>query len=173
MLFCFLIYNTYQPLNATYKIINEEKTTKPISIPTSHNDLKENESLFILTIPKINLEKSIYSLNDSRNNIEENVTILKGSILPENSNSIIFLAAHSGPGNIAFFNELDQLSINDQIFLTYKKNLLLYEITEILEQDKDGFIEVLEQKKKSLVLTTCSKTDQAKQLIIIAQEKTA
>ena len=77
-----------------------------------------------LIINKINLDEELFSINSSENTIEKHVTILKESIYPDDDNSIMIIAAHSGIGRIAYFNELDKLEINDEIVLIYKiKNI--------------------------------------------------
>ena len=78
-----------------------------------------------LEIPKINLTKYLYDQNNSLNNIEENVTILKETI-SKNENGLIILAAHSGDSNKAFFNNLDKLTIGDYINLIDKGKEYLY-----------------------------------------------
>ena len=88
---CIFIYNSHN------------SSTKNI-IP----NIKRNDVLATLRIDKINLNNPIYNLSDNRNNVEENVTILDESILPDNDNSIVFIAAHSGEGKIAYFNDLDK-----------------------------------------------------------------
>ena len=155
---CLLIYN-YE---------TKEKTIKTTKIENSNINYVENnnvkdEIIATLEIPKINLKKDIYQLDNPHNNVEENVTILT------NTKSLIVLAAHSGPGAIAFFNNLDELTLNDTINLTYKNTNLLYKVTSIEEQAKDGNIEIKKSDKKRLILTTCSKESSDKQLVIISE----
>ena len=125
-----------------------------------------NNSIGNIIIEKINLNKPLYPINDRKNNIEENVTILPGSISPDKENSIIFLAAHSGPAPNSFFNDLDQLKENDKIILNINNIEYVYTVSSIWETNKDGTIEVQKKKTNQLILTTCSKKDKNKQLII-------
>ncbi len=111
-------------------------------------------------IPKINLNKNLYKIGSKLNNVEENVTILE-SDLP----SIIVLAAHSGTGKNAFFKDLNKLNINDTINLTYTNNHYTYNVINIFEQDKSGYITINEKEYDRLFLTTCS-YNKNKQLII-------
>ena len=76
---------------------NEIKTNK---------NVQNTEIIGNIIIDKINLNKPLYNINNNKNNIEENIEVLKESILPPNNNSIIFLAAHSGTSNISYFNEI-------------------------------------------------------------------
>ena len=74
--------------------------------------MKEREKpIATLHIDKINLTKDIYDINSTHNNVEENVTILN------DDKDLIVLAAHSGPGSIAYFDDLDKLVIDDKVDL--------------------------------------------------------
>ena len=117
-------------------------------------------------IPDVGLDEELYNPKSSLNKVDKNVTILEKSILPDNENSILFLAAHSGNGSIAYFNNLDKLKIGQEIIIQYKKHNYYYLIDKIFEEDKDGYIEINKTSNQQLVLTTCSKTNYRKQLII-------
>ena len=140
------------------KITKEEKTIKK-------NNFAE------LIINKINLDEELFSKDSSENNIEKHVTILNESIYPDNDNSIMIIAAHSGIGRIAYFNELDKLEINDEIILIYKDKEYIYIVKDIWEEKKTGYININREKKKQLVLTTCSPNKDNYQLIINCIEK--
>ena len=169
---CIGIYKTndYKTISIPEdKIITENLTLEEININNDEiikNEPIENTSIGSLIISKINLNKPLYSTNDKKNNIEDNVTILNGSISPEKENSIIFLAAHSGPAPNSFFNDLDKLEKNDQVILNINNIEYNYIVTSIWETSKDGSIEVSKQKENQLILTTCSKKDKNKQLIV-------
>ncbi len=137
-----------------------ENSTNTAHYINSKTIQPDNEIIGTLTIDKINLSNNIYSIKSSHNNVEENVTILN------DDENLIVLAAHSGPGYIAFFNDLDKLDLSDTINLTYKNKDLIYKITNIEEQSKDGTIEINKTNTKRLILTTCSKKDKNKQLVI-------
>ena len=86
------------------KITSSTTNIKNLPIIKNHKDLLYNiitnknntDILGTITINKIHLKNNLYNIDDTRNNIEENVTILKESVMPDKDNSIIFLAAHSG-----------------------------------------------------------------------------
>lgn len=163
------------------KITSSTTNIKNLQIIKNHKDLLYNintnknntDILGTITINKINLKNNLYNINDTRNNIEENVTILKESVMPDKDNSIIFLAAHSGTGRIAYFERLNELKINDIIKLKLKNKTYYYKIIEIFEKDKDGFIDISKTKENQLVLTTCSPSKKNKQLIINSTEKSS
>lgn len=130
--------------------------------------IKENsERIGIIKIPKINLKEYLYKIDSEENTIEKNITILKESSFP----SIIFLAAHSGEGKIAYFEKLDQLELNDEIILTMNKKKYYYIVKEIWEEKKNGYINVNKEIENQLILTTCSPKKDNTQLIINCIEK--
>ena len=136
-----------------------------------NKESKKEEQIATLKIKKIDLNQPLYNKNSEKNNVEENITILEESIMPEEDNSIIFLAAHSGTGPKAYFDDLDQLEINDPIELIYQNKTLLYYVTDIWEEDKNGYIHINKTNNNQLILTTCSPTNSKKQLIISSTEK--
>ncbi len=119
-----------------------------------------------LIIKDINLIKDIYNFDSNNNTVSKNVELLKGSILPNNDNSIIFLAAHSGNSNISYFNDLYKLNNNSEIKFIYNSYKYLYKVNLIFEEDKDGTLEINKNYNNQLILTTCSTTSSDKQLII-------
>ena len=124
-----------------------------------------DDSIGKLIINKISLKENIYDINNSKNNIEEHVTILS-----EIDNTLV-LAAHSGTGNIAYFERLDELNIDDEIILYYKNKKYIYTVIEIYEEKKNGYIHINKNKKRQLVLTTCSPKKANYQLIVNCIEK--
>ena len=159
---CLLIYNSEKDIKSI-STANLERNTNTSYISTVNKDVND-EIIGTLTIDKLNLSKNIYNINSSHNNVEENVTILNDDI------NLIVLAAHSGPGYIAFFNDLDKLELNDTVNLTYNNKKLVYKVTNIEEQPKDGTIEINKTNKQRLILTTCSKKDKNKQLVITTEK---
>lgn len=128
--------------------------------------IKNNDdSIGELIINKISLKEKLYDINNSKNNIEEHVTILS-----EIDNTLV-LAAHSGTGKIAYFERLDELNLKDEITLYYKNKKYIYNVTEIYEEKKNGYIHINKNKKRQLVLTTCSPKKTNYQLIVNCIEK--
>ena len=164
-------------LIACYKIYNKFQEKQIISFSTTiqkNNSTipkKEEKPIGYLEIKKINLKQPLYPTQSIHNNIEENVTILNYSESPKIENSILFLAAHSGTGKIAYFEKLDKLVINDEIILYYENQQYKYTIKNIWEEIKNGSISVPKEKQKQLILTTCSPKKNNYQLIINCIEK--
>lgn len=166
-----LIYYTFISVSIPKEVEIEKKIPKNNNQITSSfiekvEEEREEELLATLTIQDINLEnKPIYKIDSKKNNIEQSITILKESILPEQENSIIFLAAHSGIGNLAYFKNIHKLQKNQKIVLHYQEKDYQYIITNIYEEEKNGYIKITKGKEKKLILTTCSEQEK-KQLII-------
>ncbi len=147
---------------------NSHINTTKISIDTYQEEISPKKEIPIgtLIIEKIKIKESLFAISSTKNNIEEHITILNDSIEPDHENSIMILAAHSGLGKIAYFNDLNKLQKEDEIKLIYKNNLYIYQITDLWEQNKNGYITISKEKNKQLILTTCSPTNSKKQLII-------
>ena len=119
-----------------------------------------------LIIDKLNINEDIYGINSKKNNIEEHVSILRGSTYP----NLLILAAHSGTGKIAYFKNLDDLKINDEINLTYNNKKNIYIVKDIWEEKKNGKIHI-KNIDNQLILTTCSPNHKGYQLIISCIKK--
>lgn len=145
-------------------LINNKVPTKTIS-----KEKIDNNNYLI--IEKINLKQPFYNINDENNTIEKNIEVLKESIMPNEDNSIVFIAAHSGEGKIAYFNNLIELNINDELILYYNNYYYKYSIIEIYEEPKNGYIDVDKSTNDQLVLTTCHPYKKNKQLVINAIKK--
>ena len=173
LIICYKIYinYTYQEKAIPKQIITNNKNITKKETPyqpiyqAQNTAMKENH-IGKLIIEKINLNNLLYPINSSKNNIEQNVTILKNSEEPSNNNSIMFIAAHSGTGKIAYFKNLDKLQINDIIKLEYKNIKYTYQIKDIWEVKKTGTINVEKENNIQLILTTCSPNKKNYQLII-------
>ena len=168
LLNCKFINKQNTPLNYNIEIINDIKNIT--NIDNLKNKDKDKDIVGTLIIDKIKLKESLYNINSPKNNVNEHVTILKESIMPDQNNSIIFIAAHSGIGKIAFFEELDKLQKNDIIILIYKDKTLKYKVKNIYEQQKNGYIDINKEKLNQLILTTCSPKKKDKQLIVNCTE---
>jgi len=158
LIICKFIY--YKSIN--YKVIS---TNQKLLIS---NIIHKNKEIPIgkLIIKKINIDNNLYKTTSKLNNVDKNITILNNSIEPNNKNSIMFIAAHSGNSDISYFKDLDKLNINDEIILFYKNKYYHYIINKIWEENKNGYIHVTKEDNKQLVLTTCSPKHENKQLII-------
>ena len=129
-----------------------------------------NEYIGYLIIPKINLTKGFVDRRSSENDVEKNIYIVDGATYPDVEKGNFIIAAHSGPGWQAFFNELYQLTIGDQIYVTYKGKKYTYQLTNIYKQEKTGKIAIYRNYEKStLTLITCTNHDLTSQTVYISE----
>ena len=152
-------------------IINKliEKAEEIVSnIP---HTISKEKSIGKIIINKIQLEKPLYDIEDPENNVDKNITILKGSEYPNKENSILLIAAHSGMGKKAFFERLGELEIEDEIIINYEEKDYHYTVEKIYETVKDGYLHFNRNNKKQLILTTCCPDKENCQLIIDCIEK--
>lgn len=163
--FIIIIILSLITITSTYN--NNNSISKKYTINIKKNKLPTGK----IYIEKIGVNNYLYSKNSKENNIEENITILNESTSPEKENSIMILAAHSGIGKIAYFENLDKLTKDDPVILEYNNKKYEYVVTKKYEETKNGYIHIKESTKKQLILTTCSPNKSKKQLIVICTLK--
>ncbi len=122
--------------------------------------------LGILSIPKIHLKEPFYEMNSIENTIEKHVSLIQEATSPKEENSLILLAAHSGTGPLAYFERLDELTIGDEIYLTYQDEKFTYIVKDIWEEKKTGKIHIQREINNQLILTTCHPKKESFQLIM-------
>ena len=113
-----------------------------------------------LVIPKVNMKLGFYNVDNEKNNVGENVTLIDTGI-----NNTYLLAAHSGSGPLAYFNDLRYLSVGDKITLIIDGNIMNYEVVNIRNEIKNGKIKI-KNEKNQVILTTCNQVKKGYQLII-------
>jgi len=129
-----------------------------------------NDYIGYLTIPKINLKKGFLDMRSELNNIEQNITVITGSSYPDKEKGNLIIAAHSGSGWKAFFNDLYKLSTGDIAEVSYKGKKYTYKIVNIYKQDKTGTIAIYRNyDKTTLTLVTCTNFDSKTQTVYIAE----
>ena len=154
--------------NDSIKVNKVLKDIKIGSTPIKEIELAifSEPSIGSLIIDKIKLNEELYDINSSNNTVDKHVSIMKESTYPDNSDSLMIIAAHSGRGKVAYFEKLDRLKINDQVKLIYKNKTYTYIVKDIWEEKKDGFINFNRESTKQLILTTCSPKHEGYQLVI-------
>lgn len=147
----------------------------PLEIKKIVSPPQQDKRFAFVEIPKLNLKQELFQKEDPRNQVDQNIMLLKESSMPDEENSIVLLAAHSGNGPHTYFNQLDILKPNDLIIFYYKQVNYIYQVNTLYEEPKNGKIHITGiPNQKQIILTTCSKTNQNKQLIvtgILIQEK--
>lgn len=124
----------------------------------------------VLEIPKISLKRGFYNTDSKYNNIEQNVSMITGSSMPDVPNGNLMLMAHSGDAYISFFAYLYRLKIGDSAYVTYQGNKYRYQIVNIYTVPKTGKVAIYRNyNKTTLTLITCTKNDDTTQTIYIAE----
>ena len=151
-------------LNSNYKIINKNNILK-----INSNRIYKQDKLII---NKIGLNKPLYKKDSKLNNVEYSITYLNESSYPDQDGGTVILAAHSGNSNISYFENINKLKINDEIKLIYNNKLYTYNVVNIYNNEKNGYININKNNNSNrLVLTTCHPTQKDKQFILIATNK--
>ncbi|MBD9106492.1 sortase [bacterium] len=124
--------------------------------------LEKNNYYGFLIIPSLNMTYGFYDTQSKLNDVNKNVALIDSNI--ENT---YILAAHSGMGNLAYFNDLKYLRKKDKIYLKFENKTLEYEVVNIRSNIKNGKIRI-KNKENQLILTTCDQIKKGNQLIIEA-----
>lgn len=133
--------------------------------------VNDNDYYAILKIPKINLTRELFSLNDERNNIKDNVLVHEKSTFPKEKYSNVILASHSGDGTKSYFKNLYKLEVNDLIYLYFENYIYEYQIIEIDYQKKIGELYLNNYNEEMITLITCTKNSAKLQTIYYGKLK--
>ena len=151
-------------------VIKKEKEEEKQEYIQEDDPVISNEYIGYLIIPKINLTKGFVDRRSTENDVEKNIYIVDGSTYPDVEKGNFIIAAHSGPGWQAFFNDLYQLTIGDQIYVTYKGKKYTYQLTNVYKQEKTGKIAIYRNyEKTTLTLITCTNHDLTSQTVYISE----
>ena len=159
-----------QAIEEFYSI--EETEEDIIEEPQKAEEVKEQINInyiAVLKIPKINLERGLVDPNSYLNNVNHNLEILEGSNMPDQKNSNLIIAGHSGSARISFFRNLNKLTLNDEIFLDYKNDTYKYKVVDIYEIEKTGTAEIIKNKNTTTITLITCKHNTNKQIIVIAE----
>lgn len=159
--------NTEELDNQIEEEIEEENNEEVVVSDTNYT---YEEYLGVIDIPKIGLYKGFYNKNSSLNNVKFNLYVLPESNYPDTQNGNLMIAGHSGNYNNSYFTNLHQLVIGDNVIIHYNNLKYTYKIVNIYYEEKDGDVRIFRNKEKTtLTLITCTKDDNTKQTIYIAE----
>jgi LPXTG-site transpeptidase (sortase) family protein len=148
----------------------EEETIRVEEASSSNSNIVNTYYAGVLEIEKIGLKRGFVDINSKENNINQNVTVLKESTFPDEENSNLILAAHSGTAYISFFNKLYLLNNGDIASIYYKQKKYNYRIISIYTQPKIGKLAIIKRTtKNTLTLITCTNNDSTTQTVYIAE----
>ena len=150
------------------KIIEEPQMTEITPVTESKRQNTTNYSM-IVEIPNIRLKKGLCSIGQECNAVSKNIQILKESDMPNVTNGNLLLAGHNGNSKVSFFNKLDKLKVNDSIYIYYNGTKYEYKLSNYYDIKKTGKAIIhRDNDKTTLVLITCKKNTDDKQVVYIA-----
>ena len=167
-----LLYENEKPSNieSDEEIETEEKIENEM-VEQPVEEVKEEtkyDFIGILEIPKINLKRGFLELNSKYNKVDYNITLIKGSTFPDETNNNLILAAHSGNCKVCFFDKLFELTINDNAYVQYNNIRYKYKLVNTYEVEKDGTVPIYRDYDKNvLTLITCTKYSDTKQTVFV------
>lgn len=122
----------------------------------------------VLEIPKINLKRGLVNTDSKYNNVNYNIKIVDGSLMPYVRNGNLILAGHNGSAYISFFKNLYKLDINDSVYVYFDGIKYEYIIADIYDVDKTGTVNISRDKNRTTItLITCKKYSKDKQTVFI------
>ena len=122
----------------------------------------------ILEIPRIGLKRGFYNLDSKYNDIEYNVTMVRGSQMPDVDRGNLILMAHSGDAYISYFAYLYYLQIGNSAYITYNGNKYTYNLVNKYDVEKNGTVKIVRSyDKTTLTLITCTKNNDTLQTVYI------
>ena len=126
--------------------------------------------LGVLEIPRISLKRGFYNTDSKYNNIKYNVTMVRGSTLPDVDKGNLILMAHSGTAYYSYFAFLYRLEVGDLAYVTYGGQKYTYQIVDIYEVEKNGVVTIHRNSEKTtLTMITCTKDNDFSQTVYIAE----
>lgn len=149
------------------EINDSSQVTVPEEAPAVIN---YDKYLGVLEIPRIGLKRGFYGLDSRFNDIQYNVTVVRGSTMPDVVNGNLILMAHSGNTYVGYFAYLYQLQIGNDAYVTYNGNRYHYKLVNIYNVPKVGKVRVVRSfNKTTLTLITCTKNDLSSQTVYILE----
>ena len=181
IIFVISLFLSYHIYNYCINELNNEKVESYLvnydvldnyqnELVTKMDYSEEQENyLGILLIPKLNFKKGFYNIDSKKNNVNQNIMVLKESKMPDIKGSSLIIAGHNGSSYLAYFKDLDKLKVDDEVDILYNNKKYQYAIFDIYELDKNGKISFDKNINENyLVLTTCSK-NKDKQMVVMAK----
>lgn len=152
------------------KVVNEEIKNEGAIKTKKVKNVRSDNYLGIIEIPKINLQKRLYDINSYQNDVNKNIEILDSSDMPNVLGGNLILAAHNGNTSVGYFRNLHKLKLGDEVNISYNDVNYTYEITKIYDVLKTGKVNIKRDKSKTTItLITCLGSD--RQLVVIGYLK--
>lgn len=158
--------------NAVEIYIENTKIQEEVEVPTEEPiEEIDNKNYAInytavLEIPSINLKRGVVDNTKGFKSINYAISVDNSSNYPNNNGNFI-LYSHSGNSNIAFFNKLYKLEINDDVYVYYNGMKYHYRIFNKYDIEKTGKAKIINLKdNKYITLITCNQNKKGYQIVI-------
>ncbi len=149
-------------------IINDN--TQNTQVQEQSQVINYSKYLGVLEIPRIGLKRGFYGTDSKYNDIQYNVTLVKGSTMPDVPNGNLILMAHSGDAYNSYFNYLYRLNIGNSAYVTYKGKKYQYKLVNVYTVPKVGSVTIVRNyDKTTLTLITCTNNDSTSQSVYILE----
>ncbi len=141
-------------------------TTKVTTTKTTKKVDSKDSYIGILEVPDVNIKRGFLSLDSKYNSIKYNVTLIKGSSMPDVDKGNLILAAHRGTSKVSYFENLYKLKIGSLAYVTYQGKKYTYKLLETYEVPKTGTLTISRDgNKTALTLITCTRNNKKTQTI--------
>lgn len=172
-----LLYESEKPENiesddnlGEQNISENEDPDVPVEEPNQTTTETKYNFIGILEIPKINLKRGFLDLDSRYNNVDYNITVIRGSTFPDVKNNNLILAAHSGICSVCYFEGLYNLTNGDVAYIYYNNLKYTYQIVNIYEVEKTGSVAIYrDNSKNTLTLITCTRNSNTQQTVYILE----
>ena len=139
---------------------------------SSYSFLELGEMIGVINIPKINLNLPIYE-GITSNNLTKGVAHMENTSLPNGDlNTHSILAGHTGISQAEIFDNLNELEIDDEFYISFYGNTTKYKVIEekIVLPDDTSSLKV-EDNRCLLTLVTCTpKTVNTHRLLVTGEK---
>jgi len=172
------LYKTKQQETENIEIFFEEERINEKVEDSSEQVIEEKQEevkketinyIAVIEIPKISLKRGLVDKNSWRNNVNQNIQILKESNMPNEDKGNFILAAHSGSSNVSYFKNLHKLVNDDLVYVYYDNVVYTYKIVNKYEIEKTGQAVIKRNmQKQTLTMITCISGTE-KQMVVIAE----
>lgn len=129
------------------------------------NDIAKNDKYgytSFIEIPSINLKRGLVDVNNSHNNVRDNIEII------QKTDDRIILASHNGNNYNSYFGNLYKMELGDEIYLYDNGNKYKYIYSDSYEIKKDGYASIyVNDDIKSIILITCKEDSDDAQVVYI------
>lgn len=173
----YFIYNKSLEKRANDSVddyINDTSIVEELEIEDNNKEqIKEKESssksinyTAIIEIPTINLKQGVVDSTKNFSSINYAISVDKNSNYPSESGNFI-LYAHSGNSYISYFRKLNQVNINDDVYVYYRGVKYHYIIKNKYDIKKTGKAKIISRKDdKYITLITCNQDKKGYQIIV-------